>query len=99
MRIVQKGDRVSGAIRGQSFTGTVTTVNGRGGRCAIDAVGMMTVLVPSTPDGVHIASDAPLTMPSGRIVNGVLLRGPEEIATLTFLDEPGEQPVGGTAAA
>lgn len=96
MRIVQQGDRVSGTVCGQSFTGTVTVVHGRGGHSAIDADGALTVLVPSTPDVVHIATDAPLTTPAGRTVSGALLRGPDEIATLSFLDEP---PAAGTAAA
>jgi hypothetical protein len=99
MRIVQQGDRVSGTIKGQSFTGTVTAVHGRDGHHAVDAAGVWTVLVPPTPDAVHVATDAPLTMPSGRTVHGALLRGPAEIATLTFLDETAGQPGDGAAVA
>ena len=79
MRIVQQGDRVSGTIQDQSFTGTVSVVNGRGGHFAIDAAGTMTELEPSIPDAVHIDTDAPLTTPAGRTVTGALLRGPDEI--------------------
>ncbi|WP_042404447.1 hypothetical protein [Streptacidiphilus carbonis] len=87
MRIVQQGDRVSGTIQDQTFTGTVSIVHGRGGHFARDADGTLTVLVPSTPDVVHIDTDAPLITPAGRTVNGALLRGPAEIATLTFLND------------
>ena len=99
MRIVKRGDRVSGTIKDQSFTGTVTTVNGRDGRSAVDSAGTWTVLVPATPTSVHIATDAPLTMPSGRTVHGAHLRGPDEIAALTFLDEAAAPPGDGTTAA
>lgn len=99
MRIVQQGDRVSGEIKGQNFTGTVTVVHGRGGHSILHDDGTVTELVPPTPEAVHIASDAPLTTPAGRTVHGVLLRGAAEIAILNFLDEPGEQPAAGTAAA
>lgn len=99
MRIMKIGDRVSGTVLGQDYTGTVNNVHGRGGRVRLDADGTFTEIEPSTPDAVHITSDVPLTTPAGRTVHGVLLRGPQEIATLTFLDETGEQPVSGTVAA
>ncbi|MFI0901775.1 hypothetical protein [Streptomyces sp. NPDC020983] len=90
MRIVKIGDRVSGTVLGQDYTGTVDNVHGRGGRYARDADGALVEVEPSTPEAVHIASDVPLTTPAGRTVHGVLLRGPEEIGTLTFLDEAAE---------
>jgi hypothetical protein len=98
MRIVQIGDRVSGTVLGQDYTGTVDNVHGRGGRSVLNADGALVEVEPSTPDAVHIASDVPLTTPAGRTVHGVLLRGAAEIATLTFLDETAELGAGSTAA-
>jgi hypothetical protein len=60
------GDRVAGEVKGQAFTGRVTNTHFRDG-----------VL-----DVVHVASDQPLKMPSGRTVHGVMLRGAAEVATL-----------------
>lgn len=84
MIAIEPGMRVSGQMQGQAFTGTVTTTGGRGGHFALRDGKLITLEAPVL-ESVTVKTDSPLTMPSGRLVNGAILRGVDEVSALVAL--------------
>jgi hypothetical protein len=68
---VKRGDRVSGSVQGQPFTGTVTDVQHKNGK----------------QTSALVSTDGDVDLPNGRRIEGALMRGSKEIGSLKPLKD------------